>query len=263
MGIRSAVASPIVVEGRVWGVVGIGSRRERFPPDTEQRLLAFGELIATAVVSAQTRSELIASRARIVEASDETRRRIERDLHDGSQQRLVSLGLELREIEAALPTELSETRAQVDRVGDGLGEVLENLREVSRGIHPASLSQGGLVAALKALARRSTVTVDLHVDLDRRPPERAEIAAYYFVSEALTNAARHAAASVLGVRAGVRDGLLELTVRDDGVGGADPARGSGLVGLRDRAAAIGGTVDITGPPGRGTIVTARLPIAVD
>jgi signal transduction histidine kinase len=261
--LTSAVASPIFVEGRLWGSILIGSNRAAFATDTEDRMAAFIELLGTAVANAQGRGELIASRARIVAASDDARRKIERDLHDGTQQRLVSLGLELREVAHALPAQLDGARDQLGRVSDGLEEVLENLREISRGIHPAILSQGGLVPALKALARRSKVPVELDVDVDSRLPEQIEVAAYYLVSESLTNAAKHAQATLAEVHAGVSDSSLELRVQDDGVGGADPTKGSGLVGLRDRAAALGGSIEFASPRGAGTTMTVRLPIPAD
>jgi signal transduction histidine kinase len=206
------------VEGRLWGAVAIRSRRNRFASDAEQRMVEFCELIATAVASAQSRSELIASRARIVAAADDARRRIERDLHDGAQQRLVTLRLELRDVGSRLTGGFSETREQLARIGDALDGVLKELREISRGIHPAILSQGGLVPALKAFARRSAVPVNVDADIHARLPERVEVAAYYLVSEALTNAAKHADASVVEVRASARDGSLEVSIHDDGVG---------------------------------------------
>ena len=208
----------------------------------------------------QSRDELAASRARIVAAGDQARRRIERDLHDGTQQRLVSLVLDLRTAEAAVPPERPELRAQLARVGDGLTGALEELRELSRGIHPAILSEGGLGPALKALARRSAVPVELDVDAPARLPEPVEVAAYYVVSEALANAAKHAHASVAQVEAQARDGLLHLSVRDDGVGGAVPGGGSGLVGLADRVEALGGTIKLHSPAGHGTRLQIDLPI---
>jgi signal transduction histidine kinase/CHASE3 domain sensor protein len=261
MDIRSGLASPIYVEGRLWGVVGLGTRDERFGREAERRMAGFTELLATAIANAQSRGELIASRARIVAASDETRRRIERDLHDGAQQRLVSLGLELRDIGSALPPELDDSQQRLSHLSRVLDDVIENLRELSRGIHPAILSQGGLVPALRALARRSTLPVELRTDVDGRLPEQVEVAAYYLVSEALTNVAKHSEATAVEVRATADDGSLELSIRDDGVGGADPARGSGLVGMRDRATALGGSLQIASPVGEGTRMTARLPFS--
>jgi signal transduction histidine kinase len=208
----------------------------------------------------ESRAELAASRARVVRSADEGRRRIERDLHDGIQQRLVSLGLDLRATEAGVPAELPELRAQLARVADALGATLVDLQEISRGIHPAILSEGGLGPALKALARRSAVPVEVDVRRGARLPAAVEVAAYYVVSEALTNAAKHAGASVVSVGVEARDGHLHLSVRDDGAGGADPARGSGLVGLSDRVQALGGTITIHSPVGEGTALLVDLPV---
>jgi signal transduction histidine kinase len=206
-----------------------------------------------------SRAELTASRARIVTAGDHARRRIERDLHDGTQQRLVSLVLDLRAAERSLPPE-PELRAQLDRVADGLTGALDELRDLSRGIHPAILSAGGLGPALKALANRSGLPVELDVDLSSRLPEPVEVAAYYVVSEALANAAKHARASVVDIALAVRDSTLHLSVRDDGVGGAVVGRGSGLVGLTDRVEAMGGTISLTSPTGQGTSLLVGLPL---
>ena len=208
----------------------------------------------------QSREELAASRARIVAAGDQARRRIERDLHDGTQQRLVSLVLDLRAAEAAVPPELSELKGQLARVADGLTGALEDLRELSRGIHPAVLSEGGLVPALKALARRSAIPVELEVDVPSRLPEPVEVAAYYVVSEALANTAKHAHASVIHVTVKAGDDRLQLSVRDDGVGGAAAERGSGLVGLTDRVQALGGTITFHSPAGQGTRLQIDLPL---
>ena len=207
-----------------------------------------------------SRVELAASRARIVTAADETRRRIERDLHDGVQQRLVSLMLAQRGAAAMVPPELGELRAQLSGVVDGLAGALEELQEISRGIHPAVLAHGGLVVALKALARRSAVPVELEVRIATRLPVPVERAAYYIVSEALTNTAKHARASTVHVVVEARDGVLGLSIRDDGVGGADPARGSGLIGLTDRVDALAGTIDVASPVGAGTTLLITLPI---
>jgi two-component sensor histidine kinase len=205
-------------------------------------------------------AELAASRARIVTAADETRRRIERDLHDGVQQRLVSLVLAQQQVEAMVPPELPDLRAQLSRQADGLAGALEELQEISRGIHPAILTQGGLVPALKALTRRSAVPVELAVRVETRLPEPVERAAYYIVSEALTNAAKHAQASVVHVAVVVRDEVLRLSIRDDGRGGADPARGSGLIGLTDRVDALAGTIEVASPVGAGTTLLITLPV---
>jgi PAS domain S-box-containing protein len=260
-GIRSAVGTPITVEGRLWGAIGIGSILQRpLPPDTEARLGSFTELVATAIANAESRAALAASRARIVAATDETRRRIERDLHDGTQQRLVSLMLELRAAEAAEPSEVGELRARVSEAVRGLGGVLEELQELSRGIHPAILSKGGLERALRALARRSAVPVELDLRGGERPTGPVEVAAYYVASEALNNAAKHAHASVVQVELDAEDSVLRLAIRDDGIGGADPRRGSGLLGLGDRVEALGGTLQLVSPTGSGTTVLVEIPL---
>jgi signal transduction histidine kinase/PAS domain-containing protein len=206
-----------------------------------------------------SRAELAASRARIVTAADETRRRIERDLHDGVQQRLVSIGLELRAVEAAVPAD-DELRAQLAKAESGLAGALEDLVEISRGIHPAILAEGGLAHALQTLARRSAVPVELEVSAEKRMPAPVEVAAYYVVSEALTNTAKHSGASEAHVAVEASDDVVELSIRDDGSGGADPTRGSGLIGLTDRVDALGGTIEVTSPVGEGTTLLVTLPI---
>jgi signal transduction histidine kinase len=195
-----------------------------------------------------------------VATADATRRRIERDLHDGAQQRLVSLALELRAAQAAAPPGAGELVQELDGVAAGLAGVLDELREIARGIHPAALAEGGLRPALKALARRSTVPVRLHVQVEGRLPEPVETAAYYVVSEALTNAAKHAHASVADVEVAAAGGVLHVRVRDDGRGGADFGHGSGLIGLRDRAEALGGQIWLHSPPGAGTALKIALPL---
>jgi signal transduction histidine kinase len=261
LGIRSTVGIPIVVAGRLWGGMVVSSAElEPLPETTEARLADFTELAATAIANAESRAELDASRARIVATADATRRRIERDLHDGAQQQLVSLALELRATQAAVPPELAELRAELSRVVEGQTSVLEGLREIARGIHPAILAEGGLGPALKTLARRSRLPVELVVRVGTRLPERVEVAAYYVVSEALANAAKYAAASVVHVEVDAREGVLAVSVRDDGRGGADPARGSGLLGLKDRAEAIGGTILLESPHGSGTSLHVELPV---
>jgi signal transduction histidine kinase/uncharacterized protein YoaH (UPF0181 family) len=260
-GWRSSVAAPIIVEGRLWGVVSVGSKTERLlPPETEERLREFTELLATAIANAESHEELDASRARILATADATRRRIERDLHDGAQQQLVSLALELRAAQAAIPAEFDEHRSELSHVIDGLTGVLDGLREIALGIHPPLLAEGGLEPALKTLARRSPIPVELDVQAEGRLPEPVEVAAYYVVSEALTNAAKYARASIVHVDLQVSERSLRVAVRDDGLGGADPARGSGLLGLKDRAEAIGGTISLRSPHGAGTSLQVELPL---
>ena len=254
------VTSPIFVEGRLWGAVTVLTKRGPFSADAADRMADFTELVATAVGNAESRTELAASRARIIAASDEARRRIERDLHDGTQQRLVSLGLELRLAQAMVPAELPELGARIGQVAEELNGVVEDLREIARGIHPAILSEGGLGPALRTLARRAAIPVELEVTAIARPPEPIEVAAYYVCSEALTNATRHAHASVVRVAVEERDDRLHLSIRDDGVGGVNSARGSGLIGLRDRVEAVGGTFEVSGRPGRGTLIHVQLPL---
>jgi signal transduction histidine kinase len=260
LGLQSGVGAPIVVGGRVWGVAIIGCRRpEPLPPDTEARVADFADLVATAIANAATRAELIASRARIVAAGDEARRRLERDLHDGAQQRLVSLALQARCVEASVPPELDCLREQLSELTAGLADVLEELQQISRGIHPAILSDGGLGPALKTLARRSAVPVALELGITPQLPDSVEVAAYYVVAEALTNVAKHAHASQITVAAKADDGNLCLGIRDDGVGGANPAKGSGLIGLIDRVEAIGGHIEITSPAHDGTTLLVTIP----
>ena len=260
LGIRSAVGAPVVVDSRVWGAAIVGSARpEPLPPDTEARVADFADLVATAIANAEARRQLTASRARIVAAADDARRRFERDLHDGAQQRLISLGLELRTAEASVPPDLLPLREQISHIVTGLAGVSEDLHEISRGIHPAILSKG-LGPALKTLARRSTVPVELDIAMDRHVPEAVEVAAYYVVAEALTNAAKHAHASKVDVCVDSDGANLRLTIRDDGIGGADSRKGSGLIGLIDRVEAHGGQMKISSQTGRGTSMLATIPI---
>jgi signal transduction histidine kinase len=258
VGARSSVATPIMVEGRLWGLLGAGTTLEEpLPPDAEARLVSFGELVAMAIANADSRAELMASRARIVAAADETRRRIQRDLHDGTQQQLVTLMLDLRGVQAEAPPEL---QGGLSRVAEQVTDVFNQVREISRGIHPAILSEQGLTLALKALARRSAVPVELDLRTGRRLPDHVEVAAYYAVSEALANAVKHARASIVHVELDAPDATLRLSIRDDGIGGADPAQGSGLTGLRDRIEAVGGTLDVSSPADGGTTLLIEIPV---
>jgi signal transduction histidine kinase len=260
-GSYSAVGAPIIVNGTPWGAITALSSLDRpFPNDTETRMAEFTALVGTAIANAQGRADLVSSRTRIVAAADESRRRIERDLHDGIQQRLVALMLNLRMLAPMAPAEASELRERLEALDAGLLEAVEELRELSRGIHPAVLSKGGLGPALKALSRRCTVPMALDVHIDRRLPDPVEAAAYYVAAEALTNAAKHANASVVEVSAAVRGSQLFLMVRDNGTGGADPSRGTGLIGLIDRVESVGGTLNVASPRGQGTTLLVELPL---
>jgi signal transduction histidine kinase len=259
MGLHSVAGAPIIVDGAVWGLVTIASTDGPIPDGAEARLAEFTELVGTAIANTQSRSELSASRARIVAAADETRRRLERDLHDGIQQRLVSLALKARTIEMMTPQPTGEIQGGLSLLADGLGTALDELREISHGIHPAILSEAGLGPALEALARRSAVPVELDLNLGPRLGEHVEAAGYYIASEAITNVAKHAQASVIDMCVDGRDGALTLSISDDGIGGADPGRGSGIIGLKDRVEALGGTVSVLSPPGHGTALHVQLP----
>jgi GAF domain-containing protein len=261
-GYKSAIGSPIVVEGRLWGAISAASTEGPMPPGTEARLTSFTELVATAIANAESSAELAASRRRIVAASDDARRQIERDLHDGAQQQLVSLGLKLGAMRADPPTGVA-LKEQLAGVTEDVGSAFDALVEIARGIHPAILSQGGLAPALKALVRRSAVPVELHARIEGPLPDEVEVAAYYAAAEALTNMAKHARASVVHMDVTTDDGTLTLMVRDDGVGGADLGKGSGLVGLQDRVEALGGTITIDSSPGSGTCVLVTLPMATE
>jgi PAS domain S-box-containing protein len=257
VGFRSSVAAPVFLGGRLWGAMVLLSVNERrFPEDAEQRIAYFAELAAQALANAQAREELGASRARIVQAGDEERRRLERNLHDGAQQRLVSLALMLRLAARRHPDDEDLARA-----GEELSQALQELRELARGIHPAVLTERGLEPALRALADRAPVPVELEYGPTERLPGPVEAAAYYVVSEALTNVAKYAEASVVQVRVARDDGRAVIEVADDGTGGADPSMGSGLRGLVDRVEALGGRLTVESPIGEGTTLRAALPIS--
>ena len=264
-GMHASVGVPISVEGRLWGAVFVSlMRAEQLPGDTEARLAGFTELVATAIANAESQAQLTASRARIVAAADQARRRIERDLHDGAQQRLISLALQLRVAQAAAPPGAGELVARLDSLVNEATGTLDELRELARGIHPVVLAEGGLAAALEVLARRSVVPVELDVRVAGRLPEQIEVGAYYVVAEALTNAAKHARASTVTVTADAtpadRFDLLQVEVRDDGRGGAELALGTGLLGLKDRVEALGGAITVESPRGKGTTLRVTLPI---
>jgi GAF domain-containing protein len=261
IGAVSNVGAPIVVEGKRWGFVTVTDLNKPLPPDAEKRLEKFAELLGTAIANADSRAQLAGSRARIIAAGDDARRRIERDLHDGAQQRLINLTVALRRADAKLPTGADELRADLNRVAEGLTTAVDELRELSRGIHPSILTEGGLSPALKALGRRSAVRVKLDMGFEQRLSDHVEVAAYYTVSEALTNASKHANATRVWVSLRVDHDMLRLSIRDDGVGGADPNRGSGLTGLRDRIEALAGRIKIESPSGSGTLIEVEIPIA--
>ena len=259
VGYRSTVAAPIFVGGVPWGAVAIAAS-ERLPADSEARLMAFCELVSLAVASAQAREDLQSSRARIVKAGDEQRRRLERNLHDGAQQRLVSLALTLRLVRAKLGSRPETLEPLLGGAAEELDKALEELRELARGLHPAALTDQGLGPALRTLAER--LPVEVRVDaLDERLPGHLEATAYYICSEALTNVAKHAQATHAEVSFEREGEVLRFEISDDGRGGADPRDGSGILGLRDRAEAAGGTLFVISPPGRGTFVTGTLPLS--
>jgi signal transduction histidine kinase len=262
--IVATVGVPIVVEGSIWGFMVAEGRHDRpIPIDTEERLARFTELVATAVSNATMRGELVASRARIIVAADDARRRIEHDLHDGAQQQLVTLALAMRSTEGRIPTGQEQLKAAVGGFADRVTSVVEELREMSRGIHPAILRKGGLSPALEALSLRSAVPVRLNVRDEQRLPDAVEVAAYYVAAEALTNASKHADASRVELDLHIDDAKLRLSIRDDGVGGADPSRGSGLIGLKDRVEALGGTIEVESAHGRGTTLRVAIPVPAE
>jgi signal transduction histidine kinase len=263
LGLRSGVGAPIIVQSRIWGVAVVGTGPAvPLPPDAEQRVGEFTELVATAIANAEAHAALTASRARIVTAADDARRRIERDLHDGAQQRLVSLAVRLRSIEAGVPADLGSLKEEISDAVAGLSAASGDLQELARGIHPAIESHGGLGPALEMLARRGTIPVVLHLELEGRISESAQVAAYYVVAEAMTNATKHAHASGMDIDVRVDGGKLVLSIRDDGVGGADSGNGSGLIGLIDRVEALGGHMQIVSPSGGGTALHVAIPTGV-
>jgi signal transduction histidine kinase len=261
LGYRSTVGVPIVVAGSIWGaLVAAVAEGDSLPPETENRMQAFAELVALALASAQAREELEASRVRIVEASDAERRRLERNLHDGAQQRLVALSVALRLAEGKMRDAPDQAAELLATASEELMEALTELRELAQGIHPAVLTEQGLEAALEVLAARAPLPVELEVRLPERLPEPIEATAYYVVSEALANVVKHAAADSARVRAEHADGLALVEVADDGVGGADPSGGSGLWGLRDRVEALDGKLVVDSSREQGTLVRAELPV---
>ena len=263
LAIRGAAAGPILLGGRLWGALSATWPDPALMPlGAEDRVASFAELVALAVENAETREELAASRARLVEAADEARRRIERDLHDGAQQRLVAAALELTLLEQRLDRDPAAARSVLVRAREHLDHGLGELRDLARGIHPAVLTERGLEAAVVALVQRAPVPVDLEIEVRERLDAGIEAAAYFVISEALTNVAKYAEAETVSVDVRSAGGSLLLTIADDGIGGAELGRGSGLRGLVDRVQAVGGTLDVRSPPGRGTRLSIQLPTQV-
>ena len=260
-GVRATVGAPVQLRERVWGLVTVYSMQRRLPPDTEARLADFAALVASAIANVQAWSELEASRVRIISAADQARRRIERDLHDGAQQRIVTIALKARMLAESEAAQTAGLDGELRNVAVALNEVLDELRTIASGLHPAALSQGGLASALRTLARRSPVPVVLDARVPPGVADAVEVAAYYIVAETVTNTTKHAEASRIDVTVELRPGGLWVCVRDDGIGGADPARGSGLVGLKDRIEAFGGTMTLDSPLGEGTTLVAQFPLA--
>jgi signal transduction histidine kinase len=259
-GYQASVAAPVHVGARLWGALVAATNSEApLPAGLEQRLCDFSDLVGQALANADARERLAASRAELVEASDAERQRLQRNLHDGAQQRLVALSLNLR-LAARSCGDDAEAVAAFERAGEELAQALEELRELARGIHPAVLSDRGLEPAIEALAARTPLPVRIEVAIEERLPEPVEAAAYYVVAEAVTNAAKHAQAAEVQVRVERDDGRARIEVADDGVGGAGAGGGSGLRGLADRVEALGGRLRVISPVGQGTIVTADIPM---
>jgi signal transduction histidine kinase len=252
------IGAPIVVEGRLWGVMIMASTEYRMPPDSEAQLASFTELVATAIANAEAHRELAASRARIVAATDEERRRVVRDLHDGAQQRLVHTIITLKLARRALENGQDDTPALLTEALENAQRATDELRELAHGILPDVLTRGGLRAGVDTLASRMPVPVEIDVSVGRLPTA-VQATAYFLVSEALTNVAKHARAGHAEVTARIEDGTLAVHVRDDGIGGARPD-GSGLMGLADRLAALDGQLRVESSTDGGTLITAAIPI---
>ena len=258
-GIRSGTGAAIVVDGEVWGVMGAGvAESEPLRDDIADQLGEFTELVATAISNTEARTELAASRARIVAAADEERRRVVRDLHDGAQQRLIHTIITLKLAHATLRDEKGELPALLTQALENAEQATAELRELAHGILPAVLIRGGLRDGVDALASRMPMPVDIDVSAGRLPAA-IEATAYFVVAESLTNVAKHARANGAAVMARVEDGTLRVQVRDDGIGGARPD-GSGLLGLADRLAVLHGKLRVESPAGGGTLVAADIPL---
>jgi signal transduction histidine kinase len=271
-GMRSAAGVPIIVNGKTWGaMIALTNERLDSSGHLESRLAEFTELMTAVIANTQAHDEnarlqrervqlLEESRARVVEAHDAERTRLERNLHDGAQQRLISVGLDLQALRTIVP-QTDEVVAQLDRLQNEIDSILDEVREISRGLHPSLLSNAGLGPAVRALARRSQMPVELDLRLDGRLAQPAEIAAYYVVSEALANAAKHSRATVVRIRVAALEDTLRVDISDDGIGGANLDSGSGLIGLVDRVEASGGRFSIESAPGAGTTIAIELPLA--
>ena len=263
LGLRSGVAGPVIVDGRIWGALVVCSAASvPLPAGTEDRVAAFAQLISLAIENAETREELAASRARLVAAADEARRRIERDLHDGAQQRLVATALTLTLLDRRLGDDSDEVSSLLANAREELGRGLEELRDLARGLHPAELTDHGVEAAVRSLVNRVPVAVDFRAEVPERLDATIEAAAYFVVSEALTNVVKYAEATSASVELKLTDDTLVVTIADDGIGGAEPDGGSGLRGLVDRVHAVGGLLQVSSPPGEGTRLRAELPTNV-
>jgi signal transduction histidine kinase len=259
-GVGSSIGCPIIVEGRAWGVIAASSNGEApFPADTESQIAEFSDLVAIAIVNANSRAELAAAPARALTAADDTRRRLERDLHDGAQQRLVHTVLALKLARQALGDARAPALELVDEALEHAERATAELRDLAHGILPAPLNRGGLRAGIETLVSRLRLPLSVDVTAERLSPA-LEATAYFIVAEALTNAVKHARARSAKISAFVDRGALHLEVRDDGIGGARVEGSSGLLGLHDRAAALGGELHVESPHGRGTVVAARLPV---
>jgi signal transduction histidine kinase len=255
----TTVGAPITVEGRIWGAITASwTRQDPVPDDAEERLVKFAALLGTAIANADSRDQLTASRARVLTAADEARRRVVRDLHDGAQQRLVHTLVTLKLAQRALDDEDAEqVRSLLAEASANAAQSNAELRELAHGILPSVLSRRGLAAGVEAIVARLDLPVDTQIPDDRLPPE-IEASAYFVIAEALTNVVKHAHASRASVTAAVTgDGTLRIAVRDDGIGGAD-GDGHGLLGIRDRVAALGGRLRIDSPPDEGTVLVAEL-----
>jgi signal transduction histidine kinase len=259
-GYRAAVAAPVSLAGRSWGALAAATASdEPLPEGLERRLCDFADLVGQALANADARERLAASRAELVAVSDAERRRLERNLHDGAQQRLVSVALGLSMVDAKLEDDPGTARELLSDTQDDLTRGLEELRELARGLHPALLTERGLGPALDALLTRAPVPVEIEELPEERLTAPVEAAAYYVVAEAITNVAKYAHASRATVSISRSDGCATVTVCDDGVGGADPAGGSGLRGLAARVEALSGRLDVDSPPERGTCIRAEIP----